>query len=173
MILPDFEIARLCNEQNLLDPYNPDLVNPASIDIRLGETILTEEEECSEWHKVNLTKWTKSDPYLLAPGQFILAESMEIFNVPDFIAGQFALKSSLARAGFEHLLAGWIDPGFNGSVLTLELKNARQLHSIPLWHGMRIGQIVWHRMAAEPTVSYKQSGRYNNDATVQSCKGLI
>jgi dCTP deaminase len=92
--------------------------------------------------------------------------------MPDDVCGQFALKSSLARAGFEHLMAGWIDPGFNSSVLTLEIKNARQYHAIPMWPGMRIGQIIFMRMASKPDVSYRDCGRYNSDKTVQESKGL-
>ena len=88
-------------------------------------------------------------------------------------AANFALKSSLARAGFEHLLAGFIDPGFSNSVLTLELKNARKMHPVPLWPGMRIGQVVWHRMTSSPNVSYRYSGRYNGDSKVTGCKGLL
>jgi dCTP deaminase len=89
------------------------------------------------------------------------------------VCAQYALKSSLARAGFEHLLAGWIDPGFSNSVLTLELKNARKYQPIPLWPGMRIGQIIFMQMDETPQVSYKQSGRYNGDRKVAMCKGLM
>ncbi|MHA2084787.1 MAG: dCTP deaminase [Candidatus Thorarchaeota archaeon] len=173
MILPDFEIARLCVEQNLLTPYEQDLVNPASIDIRLGTTLLIEEEEHSGLRKIDIGACTKKNPFPLGPGQFVLAESLEIFKVPNSIAGQFALKSSLARAGFEHLLAGWIDPGFCNSVLTLELKNALEYHNIFIWPGMRIGQVVWHRMSAEPIVSYSETGRYNGDVKVTESKGIF
>ena len=94
-------------------------------------------------------------------------------TLPDDVAGQFALKSSVARSGIEHLMAGYIDPGFNNSVLTLELKNARRSHPVFLWPGMRIGQIIWQRMAATPTTSYRESGRYNGDKSVTASKGLL
>lgn len=172
VILPDFEIARLCKEENLLTPFDPDLINPASIDIRLGDLVMMEEPRGNDFRPKTIAEFSRKRPFRLWPGEFVLAQSLEIFNVPNTIAGQFALKSSVARMGFEHLLAGWIDPGFHGSVLTLELKNARTQFPVPLWPGMRIGQIVWHRMMAEPNVSYKESGRYNNDSVVTRCKGL-
>jgi dCTP deaminase len=87
---------------------------------------------------------------------------VEIFNMPEHVAGQFALKSSRAREGLGHMLAGWIDPGFNNSRLTLELKNERQLQRIPLWPGMRIGQIVFHKMSQLALVSYREVGNYNS-----------
>lgn len=173
MILPDFEIARLCSEQNMLTPYDPELINPASIDVTLGETIMIEQEKRRDLRRYSLANFSKDTPFFLMPGEFILAETKEIFNIPDHIAAQFALKSSLGRAGFQHALAAYIDPGFNNSVLTLELTNSRKFHSIPMWPGMRIGQIIFHRMSAEPQVSYRTTGRYNNDHGVTGCKGLL
>jgi dCTP deaminase len=68
-------------------------------------------------------------------------------------------------------MAGYCDPGWHGSVLTLELHNSRQLHPVALWPGMKIGQMVFHQMAATPQRSYAVTGRYNGDATVQGSRG--
>ena len=76
------------------------------------------------------------------------------------------LKSSRAREGYQHALAGWIDPGWVGSKLTLELKNNRRYRSLPLYPGMRIGQIVFHTMSQTPIKSYTEVGNYNNHARV-------
>ena len=81
------------------------------------------------------------------------------------------LKSSRAREGLEHLMAGYCDPGWHGSVLTLELHNSRQLWPVGLWPGMKIGQIVFHLMAERPVASYAQTGRYNGDSAVQASRG--
>ena len=168
MILPDHEITKLCRA-GMITPFDDYLINPASLDVRLGDHIMIELQGQQDLHPV-IINHTKSNPYLLYPDEFILAQTLEVFNIPDNVSGQFALKSSLARSGFEHLLAGWIDPGFNNSVLTLELKNARKHQPLPLWPGMRIGQIIFMQMAATPDVSYRDSGRYNNDLMVTRCK---
>ena len=107
---------------------------------------------------------------MLQPHEFVLAETMEEFKLPDCVAGQLALKSSRAREGIEHLLAGYIDPGYKGR-LTLELQNARSMHAVPLWPGMRIAQIVFHRMSMLPGKSYSVTGRYHGDTAVQASKG--
>lgn len=169
MILPDHEIAKLCRA-GMITPFDDYLINPASLDVRLGDHIMIELESQQDLHPADIINHTKENPYLLYPDEFILAQTLEVFNIPDTVSGQFALKSSLARSGFEHLLAGWIDPGFNNSVLTLELKNARKHQPLPLWPGMRIGQIIFMQMASTPDVSYRDSGRYNNDLTVTQCK---
>jgi dCTP deaminase len=170
-ILCDAEIRALCERGFLVQPYLAELVNPASIDVRLGTNLLVEKIGHHRMEPYSLEGFTQEMPFYLAQGRFVLAETMETFNVPDDYAGQFALKSSRAREGFEHLMAGYIDPGFHGSKLTLELCNARRYHPLVMWPGMRIGQIVWHRMSRVPAHSYRHVGRYNNDPKVQRSKG--
>ena len=172
MILPDHLIEKLCMEHDLIVPYDNSLLNPASIDIRLGNTLLMEEPKRREWHEILLDDFSKEKPFVIEPGEFVLGQSLETFNVPEMVAGQFALKSSNARDGFQHLMAGYIDPGFHGSVLTLEIKNARQHHGLEIWPGMRIGQVVWHSLIDAPDKSYTETGRYNGDTIVTPCKGL-
>lgn len=174
MILCDTELHALCRESALHDPYDPDLVNPASIDVRLGEQILIEDPESDAMRPVVLPAeplYEPSAPWLMDPGQFILATTQEIINVPNYLAAQFKLKSSRAREGLNHLLAGYIDPGFHGSTLTLELTNVRRHHPIPLWAGMKIGQIVYYTMSKVPNNDYAKVGRYNNCPTVTPSKG--
>lgn len=152
-------------------PFDPELLNPASLDVTLGDRLMVEVEHTSELQLLDITHHTQVDPYWLAPGEFLLAETREIFNLPDDVAAQFVLKSSRAREGLEHLLAGFCDPGWHGSRLTLELQNGRRLHSIPIWPGMKIGQMVFHGLAGVPDRSYAVTGRYNADLTVTASRG--
>lgn len=156
----------------MVTPFNPTLINPASLDVTLGTNLYVEVEGGGLLPK-DISEHTRENPYRLLPNEFILAETAETFNIPDNISAQFVLKSSLARAGLEHLLAGFIDPGFNNSVLTLEFKNAKQFSAFPLWPGMRCGQIVFTEMTEAPQVSYRYTGHYNNDAKVSRSKGLL
>jgi dCTP deaminase len=171
MILCDQEIRQLCLTADLVTPFNPDLINPASIDVRLGDTLLIESAQSRELVVYPLDRHSEEIPYELRPGQFCLAQTVETFNMPDNVAAQFMLKSSRAREGLEHLMAGYCDPGWHGSVLTLELHNSRQLWPQLLWPGMKIGQMVFHRMSDLPLRSYAQTGRYNGHATVHASKG--
>lgn len=166
MIIPDFEIERLCREQALIVGWEPDLINPASVDVRLGERLMIENPKHPQLEILGISERTKEDPYWLQPGAFVLAETIEIFNMPDDIAGQFVLKSSRAREGLSHALAGYLDPAWCGSRLTLELHNIRKHHAIPLWPGLRIGQVIYHRMSGTPLQSYAQVGHYNHQPQV-------
>lgn len=169
MILADFQIAEYCRA-GMVTPFDAELVNPASLDLRLGNLLLIESAESPAMKPLSLTSYTQDDPFLLKPGWFVLAQTLEEFALPDHLVGRFALKSSMARRGLEHLLAGFCDPGWSGSVLTMELHNSRQLWPIELWPGMRIGQMVFERMDAVPLRSYAEVGHYNNDKTVMEAK---
>ena len=170
MIISDWQIAERCRA-GMVVGYDPKLINPASLDVRLGDTLLIESAQSPELVPYPLHRHSQNDPYELRPGQFVLAQTVEVFNLPDDIAAQFMLKSSRAREGLEHLMAGYCDPGWHGSVLTLELHNSRQLWPVWLWPGMKIGQIVFHLMAERPINSYAVTGRYNGDISVMSSKG--
>lgn len=155
----------------------PEHVNETSIDVTLGDTILQEvpgdvdkdevavvqlhdRESSVNWKTVTIG--TKAQPsYLLYPGEFVLASTQQLFNLPSWLSAEYKLKSSMARRGLEHLTAGWIGAGFHGSALTLELKNVSQHHAIELVPGTRIGQVVFwqhHPVSAEHT--YAATGRY-------------
>lgn len=170
MTLADFQIAELCRA-GMVSPFDETLVGPASLDVRLGDTLLIESAVGPELVPYPLGHHSQERPYLLVPGQFVLAETLETFNLPDWLCVEFKLKSSRAREGADHALAGFGDPGWHGSRLTMELKNNRQLHPIPLWPNMLIGQMVFRKMDAVPLRSYALTGRYNNDQAVQASRG--
>ncbi len=170
MILSDSEIQQLIAEHNMVQNHDPELINPASLDLRLGKLIMLESVESTAMIPLDISHYTKENPYYLVPGQFVLADTMEVFNMPEHIAGLFFLKSSRAREGYENLHAGYADPGWNGSTLTLELKNARQLQRLPLWPGLKIGQMVFFRMSTAPQTSYAIVGHYNADKGPRASK---
>ena len=111
------------------------------------------------------------DFYDLHPGEFILAHTVEVFDLPADISAEFKLNSSGARIGLDNALATWADPRWHGSTLTLELKNNTRHHAIRLHHGCRIGQMIFHRSEPVPEEkSYALRGRYNKDASAQPVK---
>ncbi len=147
-------------------PFSLDQLNPASYDLLLGNEIMIECATTNDLVRVDITDNTAERPYWLKPGQWILGETFETFNMPDDIAGLFFLKSSRAREGLEHSQAGFADPQWHGSKLTLELTNARQLRARPIWPGMKIGQMVFLLLSGMPDISYAQVGHYNGQARV-------
>lgn len=159
-------------------PYS--LVNAASIDIRLGRAALRETYEPDRKvldyraRAALPTYRIDIDPdagLVLAPGEFLLTESEEMFYLPTHLSFEYKLKSSMARLGLEHLTAGWADAGWHGSVLTLELKNMSQYNAIRIRPGDAIGQLTFFRHTPVPdSASYAARGRYNNDLSVTPTK---
>lgn len=175
------ELIELVNSDVILN-VSPNHVNSSSIDLTLGSKILTEvqsripsqlspmvfliDRDSVKYREVIIDKH-----YYLAPGEFILAHTEQKFFLPNDISAEYKLKSSLARNGLEHLNAGWADAGWNGSVLTLELKNMTRDHTLVLTKGMPIGQMVFFKHTpVPPEKSYAQRGRYNNDTSVHGVK---
>jgi dCTP deaminase len=153
-----------------IDPYDPGMVQPCSVDVRLDRYFRVFEN-----HKYphidpaveqpDLTRLVESEPdeaFVLHPGEFVLASTYEEFLLPDDIAGRLEGKSSLGRLGLlTHATAGWIDPGFSGHV-TLELSNVATL-PIKLWPGMKIGQLCLFRTSSpveHPYGSQEYGSRY-------------
>lgn len=163
-VCPDRDLRALIKDGLITGPADPFAgINPASIDLRLGNQLLIESMQESGFVPYPFDRHTEAKPYELRPGQFVLAATAEVVAMPDTHAGQVQLKSSVARLGLEHLMAGWIDPGFAGTI-TLELHNSRQLQPVMLWPGMRIAQLVVLAMSGPCDLSYELVGRYNGQA---------
>ena len=105
-----------------------------------------------------LYRTIQADTYILLPGQFILATTMEYFELPDDLTAFVDGRSSLGRMGLFIQNAGWVDPGFKGEI-TLELFNANRC-AIQLKAGRRVGQLVFAKMDQKAKNPYK--GKYQN-----------
>lgn len=173
----------LCDlvDRSVITPVEHDCINASSIDIHLGNEIIIERFTANHMAVVDPHKRTnfpqetidirKDGYYDMQPGEFILASSVEIFNLPNDISAEFRLKSSGARSGLNNLFACHCDAGWHGSTLTLELHNCLRFTNIRLTPGMRIGQMLFHRHTEVPQDrSYAARGRYIGDKSVQSVK---
>ena len=148
MILSDKTIMRMLKEKTLkIEPVTDEQIQPASVDIRLGNTFSVVDDSPSSvitLEKEINYKTITTDTYLIMPGQFVLATTMEYFELPDNLTAFVEGRSSLGRMGLFIQNAGWVDPGFKGEI-TLELYNANRC-AIELKAGRRVGQLVFAEM---------------------------
>ncbi len=130
-------------------------LQPASIDLHLGDTIIYVE------HSTNVT-CTIDDryQYRLDPGEFVLGHTVEHIEIPDDLAGFFANRSSLGRKGLFTENAGFVDPGWKGQ-LTVELFNSSR-YPISLTEGMPIGQILFVKMDRPVALPYGHPARVSH-----------
>ncbi len=162
MVLSDRTIRRMLAEERIgIDPYDPGLLQPSSLDVRVDRyfrvfrnsrypyiDVKQAQEELTE-----LVEIDDETPFILHPGEFVLGSTLEHVRLPDDLVARLEGKSSLGRLGLLiHSTAGFIDPGWDGHV-TLELSNVASL-PITIYHGMKIGQISFIRMTTAADVPY-------------------
>ena len=160
MILSDKTILKMLENKTLtISPFNKEQIQPARVDVRLGDTFSVVEDSPSGIITMESEikyKTIKSDTYILLPNQFVLATTMEYFEMPDDLTAFVEGRSSLGRMGLFIQNAGWVDPGFKGEI-TLELYNANRC-AIEIKAGRRVGQLVFAKLDDIALNPYK--GKY-------------
>jgi dCTP deaminase len=148
-VLSDGTIRRLVEEGRIrIEPWDPTMVQPASVDLRLGESFRV-------FHNFRVPAIDLADPpknltehvvvedgesFVIHPGEFVLGRTQEWVELPDDVVARIEGKSSLGRLGLiVHATAGFVDPGWKGT-LTLEITNLTRV-PIVLWPGKPIAQL--------------------------------
>lgn len=160
MIISDLSLREyLSNGTIAVEPLEDYQIQPASIDLRLGNHFLTVDEHSTEvitmdepihYREIN------KDEIIIAPKSFILATTMEWIKLPENMTAFVEGRSSIGRMGLFIQNAGWVDPGFEGEI-TLEIFNANSL-PIKLNAGRRICQLVFAQMDQATLNPYR--GKY-------------
>nr|VDG64234.1 Deoxycytidine triphosphate deaminase [Streptococcus thermophilus] len=165
MLLSDRDITKAISDGRLgIDPFDEVNIQPSSIDVRMDNlfrvfnnsryTHIDPKQEMADL--TTMVEVEEGEPFVLHPGEFVLAATLETFTLPDDLAGRLEGKSSLGRLGLlTHSTAGFIDPGFSGHI-TLELSNVANL-PITLWPGMKVGQLALFQMSSAAQTPYGSS----------------
>ena len=154
MILSDVSIRKaLADGRIVIDPLHDGAIQPSSVDLRVDHYFRVFRNHTTPFidpkqNQENLTELVTvedDNPFILHPGEFVLASTLERVAVSDDLVGRLEGKSSLGRLGLLiHTTAGFVDSGFDG-YLTLELSNVANL-PIALYPEMKIGQISFLQM---------------------------
>lgn len=167
MLLSDAEIEKYVEDGTIgLDPYDPERLQPTSVDLTLDAFIRKPVPEIGFLDSANIRpnhtqlREIPDEGYDLHAGRFILGSTCERVRLPSFLAARVEGKSSVGRLGLAiHVTAGFIDPGFDGNV-TLEIVNMAPW-TIRLYPGMPIGQVCF-MICTPPRMDYSQTGHYMN-----------
>jgi dCTP deaminase len=173
MLLSDRDIKDLIKKGEIIvEPFDENLVQPCSLDIRLGN-----EFRIFESHNIpyidpkepdKYSKLIKCEDYIIIhPGEFVLGRTLEYIKLPNHIAATLEGRSSLGRMGIIiHATAGFVDPGFEGT-LTLEISNLSNL-PVKLYPGMKIGQLAFYKLSSPCEKPY--CGKYKGQKPPESSK---
>ena len=166
MVLSDRTIRRLLDEGRIgIDPYDPALMQPSSLDVRVDRyfrvfrnsrypfiDVKAAQEELTE-----LVEVVGDEAFILHPGEFVLGSTLERVTLPDDLVARLEGKSSLGRLGLLiHSTARFIDPGWDGHV-TLELSNVANL-PITIYPEMKIGQLSFVQLSEAAERPYGSEG---------------
>ncbi len=108
-----------------LEPYDPSMMQPSSIDVRLDRFFRVFENHryphidpaADQSDLTRMVEPEGEEPFILHPGEFVLGSTYEVISLPDDVAARVEGKSSLGRLGLlTHATAGFVDPGFSGHV---------------------------------------------------------
>lgn len=166
MVLSDRALREAIASGRLnVTPLDETAIQPSSIDLRLGPVfqVFVNQTETHIDPKLNQPDLTKTvevkegTSFVLHPGEFVLGGTVETIQMSDDLVGRIEGKSSLGRLGLMvHSTAGYVDPGFRGS-LTLELSNHANL-PILLWPGMRVSQLSVMQLTSPAERPYGSPG---------------
>jgi len=160
MILSDGRLRELLKSGELhVHPLEENSIQPASIDLRLGQHYLKVDE--NDFDTIRLDRPIRyvevtREEIVIPPLSFMLATTMEYIRLPTNVTAFVEGRSSIGRIGLFVQNAGWVDPGFEGE-LTLELFNANR-QPIILQAGRRVCQLVFAQMDRPAESPYQ--GKY-------------
>ncbi|MFW6237654.1 MAG: dCTP deaminase, partial [Halanaerobiales bacterium] len=170
MILSDRTLKSLLEKGKLrIEPLQEAQIQPASVDLRLGESFLKINENLMEVMTLDDEIEYRSlqrEEIVIPPHSFLLASTREYIELPEDLTAFVEGRSSIGRMGLFIQNAGWVDPGFSGQI-TLELFNANRL-PIKLVSDRRICQLVFSRM--DRTASRTYDGKYQGQRNAVGSK---
>jgi dCTP deaminase len=113
----------------------------------------------------------EGEQFILQPGDFVLATTMESLSLPTDLLARLEGRSSLGRLGIVvHSTASVFDPGWNG-VIVMELGNMGRI-PVSLYPGMRVCALTFEELTSPADVPYnkKKSAKYIRQKTPLASK---
>jgi len=168
--LVDYRIRQLAEKRQLIEPFSEEQLNPASYNLTIGQKAFIEAPIIGpDRTEDGLTPVDLTKGFWVPPGGWILTDVQEVIDVPPNLEAQVILRSSAARKGWDHALAGFVDPGYKGR-LTLEFVNCLKHHSLEIKTGLQMVQLKFSLLDSIPEQHYAQTGRYHDAVAVEGCK---
>ena len=93
-------------------PFDRKLINPASLDVRLGDNLMIETMYQEDLVRLDISKRTEDDPYLLMPGHFAWLRHVSCLISPTTsLLNLYSSRHAPGMALITFLLVGAIQAG--------------------------------------------------------------
>lgn len=179
MVLSDRDIRKALEEGRIrIDPF-PDFekqLGSVSVDFRLGHTFMVFEHSRFSYidprHPASIGDAMRTievgddEPFIMQPGDFALASTIESLELPDDLLGRLEGRSSIARLGITvHSTAAVFEPGWVGTA-TMELSNLGRM-AVALYPGMRICAFSFETLSSPVSMPYrnKKNNKYSGQVS--------
>ena len=163
MILSGRRIRERLGNEIIIDPFNPDQLNPNSYNLRLHDELVVYDAPVLDMRTANPVSKVPIPPegLELEPNRLYLGRTLE-YTATDGVVPMLEGRSSIGRLGlFVHITAGFGDVGFRG-YWTLEIFCVQPIRVYP---GVQICQIFYHTI--EGDYDGYESGKYQNNTGIQ------
>lgn len=168
MVLSHGALVNLCRNHTIVG-VDEENIGPASIDLTLDDKFLIpalcQSKIGRPAHGIGPDMIEHNGSITLAPGQICLVSTNESVRFHSGLCAHLFTRSTVGRCFVNHMLAGWIDPGFHGRI-TLEFKNDSPI-PVMLCKGDRLIQMVVQD--CDPS-DKPYSGKYQFDTCVSEAK---
>ena len=164
MILSGKEIEKKIGDEIIIEPYDPNQLNPNSYNLRLHEDLMVYDEVQLDMRQKNTASplVIPDEGLLLETGKLYLGRTVE-YTETNGLVPMLEGRSSVGRLGlFVHITAGFGDVGFKG-FWTLEMFCVQPIR---IYKGAEICQIFYHTI--EGDYNPYSSGKYQNNKGVQA-----
>lgn len=174
MILSDRDIKKALSTGRIKISPEPNLatqLGSCSVDLRLGRQFrifdhskyayIDPKNAALASNMMKDVSVKPNEPFMLQPGDFVLATTMESLALPDDLLARLEGRSSLGRLGIVvHSTASVFDPGWRG-VIVMELGNLGRM-PVALYPGMRICALTFEELTSPAQTPYykKKSAKY-------------
>lgn len=167
-VLSDRDIKKALKDEKIIITPTADLdtqLGACSIDLRLGNLFRIFDHSKYPYidpykkdYGAEITKEVKlkdSDQFIMQPGDFVLAVTLEKVKIPADMMGRLEGRSSLGRMGIVvHSTASVFHPGWNGNCV-LELGNLGRM-AVALTPGMRICAMTFEELSSPAEKPYNE-----------------
>ena len=171
MVLSDRDIKKALKTGRIKITPHPDLktqLGSCSIDLRLGNIFRVFDpsadgknaylDPSKKDYTNEITREIKvrnGEKFIMQPGDFVLAVTLEKVTIPIDLMGRLEGRSSLGRLGIVvHSTASIFDPGWNGRCV-LELGNLGRM-AVSLTPGMRICAMTFEELTTKAQTPYSK-----------------
>lgn len=174
MILSDLEIIKEIKNGNIiLEPFNIENVQPASVDLKLGNTLKIYIDEVLDPKKENQTTEIviPEEGFIMNPGELYLSSCAENIGISSKLGALVLAKSGIGRLGIDVIVgpAGWTDPGFGNNIPSSLVLEMRATRPVLIYPGMPICQMLFYRIDGVVAKPYGREGsKYQGQQGVQS-----